>query len=135
MDNAFSRLASRRWPFWHIVLLVLLPVLVHLPELIGPFLPGRTTSDPLSVLSVATTTRRDWLEGGLLPGLPGWIDGCAGVIVQALGHLVASDWRQGIVPWWNPYSGVGMPLAGEYQPAAFFSPLCCCWDCPVVCCS
>lgn len=24
------------------------------------------------------------------------------------------------MPWWNPYSGVGLPLAGEYQPAAFF---------------
>ncbi|GAN68746.1 glycosyltransferase family protein [Acetobacter orleanensis] len=122
MDIAFSRPALRRWPLWHVALLVLLPVLVHLPELIGPFLPGHITSDPLSILSVATTTRRDWLEGGLLPGLPGWIDGCAGVIVQALGHLVASDWRQGILPWWNPYSGVGMPLAGEYQPAAFFFP-------------
>ncbi|KXV15456.1 hypothetical protein AD933_08810 [Acetobacter malorum] len=122
MDIAFSRPASRRWPLWHVALLVLLPVLVHLPELIGPALFGQMTSDPLSVLSVATTTRRDWLEGGLLPGLPGWIDGCAGVIVQALGHLVASDWRQGILPWWNPYSGVGMPLAGEYQPAAFFLP-------------
>nr|WP_231888419.1 hypothetical protein [Acetobacter malorum] len=122
MDIAFSRPALRRWPLWHVALLVLLPVLVHLPELIGPALFGQMTSDPFSVLSVATTTRRDWLDGGLLPGLPGWIDGCAGVIVQALGHLVASDWRQGILPWWNPYSGVGMPLAGEYQPAAFFLP-------------
>lgn len=122
MDMPFSRPALRHWPRWHVALLVLLPVLVHLPELVGPALFGQMTSDPLSVLSVATTTRRDWLEGGLLPGLPGWIDGCAGVIVQALGHLVASDWRQGVLPWWNPYSGVGMPLAGEYQPAAFFLP-------------
>ena len=122
METAFSRPASRRWPLWHVALLVLLPVVIHLPELLGPALLGQMTSDPLSVLSVATTTRRDWLAGGLLPGLPGWIDGCAGVIVQALGHLVASDWRQGILPWWNPYSGVGMPLAGEYQPAAFFLP-------------
>lgn len=122
MDTAFSRPFPRCWPLWHIMLLVLLPVLIHLPELVGPALFGQMTSDPLSVLSVATTSRRDWLEGGLLPGLPGWIDGCAGVIVQALGHLVASDWRQGILPWWNPYSGVGMPLAGEYQPAAFFLP-------------
>lgn len=122
MKIALTRRTWHGWPLWHVALLVLLPVLVHLPELAGPFLPGHITSDPKSALSVATTTRRDWLEGGLLPGLPGWIDGCAGVIVQAVGHLVASDWRQGVLPWWNPYSGVGMPLAGEYQPAAFFLP-------------
>ncbi|WP_246856560.1 hypothetical protein [Acetobacter vaccinii] len=111
-----------RWPLWHCVLLVALPLCVHLPELLGPLLPGHLTSDPRSILSVATTTRRNWLEGGLLPGLPGWVDGCAGVIVQALGRLVARDWMHGILPTWNPYDGVGMPLAGEYQPAAFFMP-------------
>ncbi len=123
---AFSFSARHRfcahWPVWHVVVLVLLPVLVHLPELLGPALWGGATSDPISVLSAGTQTRRNWLEGGILPGLPGWIDGCAGVIVQALGYLAAADWRHGILPWWNPYSGVGMPLAGEYQPGAFFLP-------------
>ena len=28
----------------------------------------------------------------------------------------------GIIPWWNPYSGIGLPLAGEMQPNAFFLP-------------
>ncbi len=26
------------------------------------------------------------------------------------------------MPWWNPYSGIGMPLAAEMQPAALFLP-------------
>ncbi len=59
---------------------------------------------------------------GLLDGQPGWLDGNAGVKTQALGFLVADDWLRGIVPWWNPYSGVGMPLAGQMQPAGFFLP-------------
>ena len=33
-----------------------------------------------------------------------------------------SDWLHGGVPWWNPYSGVGMPLAAEMQTSAFFFP-------------
>ena len=97
--------------------LLLLPVLVHLPDLLGLL-----SSDPLPILSQLALHPRGWLDGGLLPGLPGWIDGHAGVTVQALGRLVARDWWHGIVPWWNPYSGVGTPLAGEFQPAAFFLP-------------
>ena len=58
----------------------------------------------------------------LIPGNPGWIDGNAGVTTEALGHLAADDWLHGIVPWWNPYSGVGMPLAAEMQPSALFLP-------------
>ncbi len=58
---------------------------------------------------------------GVLPG-DAFIDGNAGVTTQALGVLAARDWLHGIVPWWNPYSGIGLPLAGEMQPAAFFLP-------------
>lgn len=116
------RWSRLHWPCWHVAVLILLPVLVHLPELLGPLWKGGPTSDPKTVLSVATGVRRNWLEGGLLPGLPGWIDGSAGVMVQALGRLVVRDWVHGVVPWWNPYNGVGMPLAGEYQPGAFFLP-------------
>ena len=43
-----------------------------------------------------------------------------GFTTQALGYRAALDWLHGIVPWWNYYSGVGLPLAAEYQPAAFF---------------
>ena len=97
---------------WLLALLAL-PLLIHLPEA-----SGLVSSDPLPLLSGLAGASRP----GLLPGYPGWIDGNAGVTTQALGRLVARDWFAGIVPWWNPYSGVGTPLAGEYQPAAFFLP-------------
>ena len=54
-----------------------------------------------------------------LPGAP-IIDPNAGFVTQSLGHVVASDWLHGHVPWWNPYEGIGSPLAGEMQSAAFF---------------
>jgi hypothetical protein len=101
-------------PIW---LLVAMPFLLHLPDLAGVL-----SSNPLPILSGMAIHQHDWLGGAVIPGLPGWIDGNAGVTVQALGKLVARDWLHGVVPWWNPYSGVGMPLAGEYQPAAFFLP-------------
>ena len=41
---------------------------------------------------------------------------------QALGHLAALDWTHLRVPWWNPYEGTGMPLAGEMQSGALFPP-------------
>ena len=96
------------------LLLVLgLPVFIHLPEL-----TGLIWSDPLLLMSGLGVD----VPSALLPGQPGWIDGNAGVTTEALGRLVARDWMHGIVPWWNPYSGIGVPLAGEYQPAAFFLP-------------
>lgn len=97
-----------------LLLLLAMPVLMHLAEL-----AGLISSDPLLLVSGLGV---DVPGGVLLPGQPGWIDGNAGVTVQALGRLVARDWAHGLVPWWNPYSGVGVPLAGEYQPAAFFLP-------------
>ncbi len=97
--------------------LVALPLLIRLPDILGIL-----TSDPLPILSGLATRSTNWLDGAILPGSPGWNDGNAGVTVQALGHLAARDWWHGIVPWWNPYSGLGVPLAGEYQPAAFFLP-------------
>nr|WP_148039478.1 YfhO family protein [Acidithiobacillus sulfuriphilus] len=57
----------------------------------------------------------------MLPGLP-YIDPNVGFTSQALGHLAAEDWLHGAIPWWNPYSGIGLPLAGEMQPNAFFLP-------------
>ncbi|MHB1710642.1 MAG: hypothetical protein ACYCV7_04465, partial [Acidimicrobiales bacterium] len=56
---------------------------------------------------------------GLLPGLPS-IDPDAGYTAQALGHLAAMDWLHGHIPWWNPFEGIGAPLAGEMQSGAFF---------------
>ena len=60
-------------------------------------------------------------SSGWLTGYP-HIDGDIAYTTQALGHLAAVDWLRGVVPWWNPYSGIGLPLAGEYQPAALFPP-------------
>jgi len=94
--------------------LLLVPIAIHWPDL-----TGWLSENPLYLEAGLT---RDWRPNGVLPGQPGWIDGNAGVTLQALGHLVAHDWKTGIIPWWNPYSGLGMPLAGEMQPAAFFLP-------------
>ncbi len=96
------------------LILALLPVAIHWPEL-----TGWLSSNPIYLTAGLT---RDWHPNGIIPSWPGWIDGNAGATLQALGRLVARDWLHGIVPWWNPYSGVGMPLAGEMQPAAFFLP-------------
>ena len=59
--------------------------------------------------------------GPLPAGLP-FLDPNVGFTSEALGRLAARDWLHGIVPWWNPYTGIGMPLAGELQPGAFFLP-------------
>ncbi len=81
------------------------PVLVHL-----------VTTNPLVLNAALTPPTSGWL-----PGLP-YIDGNAGFTMQALGHLAALDWLHGHIPWWNPYEGVGSPLAGEMQSGAFFPP-------------
>jgi hypothetical protein len=56
---------------------------------------------------------------GILAGLPS-ADPNSGITAQALGHLAAEDWLHGHVPWWNPFEGLGAPLAGEMQSAALF---------------
>ena len=58
---------------------------------------------------------------GLLVGTP-MIDPSNGQASQALGHLAALDWTHLRLPWWNPYEGTGMPLAGEMQAGALFPP-------------
>lgn len=58
----------------------------------------------------------------LMPGLPGFLDFNAGWTTQALGSLSAHQWLAGHIPWWNPYSGVGLPLAAEMQSSALFLP-------------
>ncbi len=96
-----------RWP----ALLLLLPILVH-----APALTGFVQSDPSLFLSGLQHASPDFHYG-----VP-FIDGNAGRTLQALGSLVAHDWLHGILPWWNPYSGAGMPLAACMQPGAFFLP-------------
>ena len=85
------------------VLLANFPVIFHL-----------VTANPLNIDAYLTPP-----SGGTLPGLP-YIDPNAGYTTQALGHLAAVDWIHGHVPWWNPFEGLGAPLAGEMQSGAFF---------------
>jgi len=99
-----------RHPALPLILVVVLPLVLQLPLLLS----GRST-DPI------------WFVSGLTQGshlLPSWpfIDPNVGFTSEALGRLAAWDWVHGIVPWWNPYTGIGMPLAGELQPGAFFLP-------------
>lgn len=103
-------LSGRSMPW---IILILVPLAVHWPEL-----SSWLSANPLYFLSGLTTRPLNQV----LPGYPGWIDGNAGVTTQALGRLVVRDWSHGIVPWWNPYSGIGLPLAAEMQPSAFFLP-------------
>jgi hypothetical protein len=91
--------------------LVLLPVVMIWPVAFG------LSQDPMG------------LGLGLLTGgYPGWLPGTTnldlnvGATTQALGHLAAEQWLSGEVPWWNPYNGLGMPLAGEMQASALFLP-------------
>jgi hypothetical protein len=106
-----KRILSRhRWP---LVALFVLPVLANAPALSGLF-----NNDPtLQIISLGTG-----LRSGLIGGVMSWLDPSVGYITQPDGHLVVSDWLHGIVPWWNPYSGLGMPLAAEMQTSAFFLP-------------
>jgi hypothetical protein len=103
-------LARRAGPW---AVLALVPFAAHLPlAALG------VTADPIYYVGGLTAG----LPRGLLPGLPGWADPSSGFTTEALGGLAAHDWLHGILPWWNPYSGVGLPLAAEMQPSAFFLP-------------
>ncbi len=94
---------------------VLLPILVHLAVL-SPWL----SADPILWWSGLAFDAPG--HDLLVPGNPGWADGNAGVTTEALGHLAASEWLRGKVPWWNPYGGIGLPLAAEMQNSALFLP-------------
>src|SRR5664279_3933339 len=85
------------------VLAANLPVLLHV-----------VTTNPLVINAYLTPP-----TSGRLPGLP-YIDPNAGYTTQALGHLAALDWLHEHVPWWDPFEGIGAPLAGEMQSGAFF---------------
>lgn len=87
----------------------MIPFLSRFPELVG-----LVNSDPAILYSGLATE----LGKSILPGLA-YADPNVGFTSQALGHLAAIDWLHGKVPWWNPYEGVGAPLAGEMQSAAF----------------
>lgn len=96
------------------VLLGALPVLAHLPAV-----TGWIRYDP--IYAVSGLTRGTWTTNGVLPGMP-WTDPNAGVTTEALGGFAAHEWLAGRVPWWNPYSGAGLPLVAEGQTPALFLP-------------
>jgi hypothetical protein len=102
---------ARRVGVWAVLALV--PFAAHLP--LAAF---GLSADPIYFLSGLA----EGAPNSILPGLPGILDPNAGFTTEALGGLAAHDWLRGVVPWWNPYSGVGLPLAAEMQPAAFFLP-------------
>ncbi|WP_020069849.1 glycosyltransferase family protein [Paraburkholderia caledonica] len=94
------------------LLLIALPIVAALPGLIGLY-----HANPMLYLGAVARNYRP----GLTPGFP-YLDPNNAFTAQALGYRAALDWIGGIVPWWNYFSGVGLPLAAEYQPAVFFPP-------------
>jgi hypothetical protein len=92
-----------------IVLIAIIPFAIAAPELLH-ILNG----DPVLALGDIAKT----LIAGPISGYA-YIDPNVGFTTQALGHLDALDLLRGIMPWWNPYSGIGLPLAGELQNAPF----------------
>ena len=95
-----------------VLVVVLLPLLVNLPALLGWL-----SADPLHFVSGVPSL----FGKQLLRGWP-WIDPNVGYTAQALGKLAADEWLSGKIPWWNYYSGVGLPLAAEMQPGALLLP-------------
>ena len=93
------------------LLLIALPIMLAWPVLFG------MSQNPMNVTSGLLLSAR----AGWLPGL-GFTDLNVGIMTQAIGHLAAEQWLSGQVPWWNPYTGIGMPLAGEMQASALFLP-------------
>jgi hypothetical protein len=94
------------------LVILALVLLANLPALAG--LVDVSPLGPIGITSLA-------VHKSVLPGQ--WFtDPNIGWTAQALGHLAAEDWLHGIVPWWNPYEGLGAPLAAGMQSAAFFPP-------------
>src|SRR5271168_4845166 len=104
----------RSWRLWAPALLFVLavPLLAHLPEIFG-WVSCNPLSGAPGLLAAAPRF--------LLPGAC-TIDGNVGGTLQALGGAAANAWLHFHLPWWNPYAGLGLPLAAEAQPAAFFLP-------------
>ncbi len=104
----FQQLVERRAQY--VLLVMFFPIVLNI-AVVGGFL----NADPMLLYSGLSIDTRP----GILPGLP-VIDPSAGFSTDALGYRAALDLLQGHIPWWNPYSGVGLPFAGEMIPAALF---------------
>ncbi len=117
--NYGRRIAGRKWhvasftaAWWPVAFVLALPVIVHLPELLGLL-----SCNPLLITSGLHAPGVSGLFGGSC-----FIDGNAGMTVQALGGQAAAQWLSGSIPWWNHFSGAGLPLASEMQSTAMFLP-------------
>ncbi len=111
MPSALRRHSLRR----HAPLLAVLlaPFLVRLP-----FWALGVSLSPFWVAAQLNEAGRPFI----LAGLPGFIDIETGWTTQALGIQAARQWLSGQIPWWDPFSGVGLPLAAEMQSSALFLP-------------
>ena len=95
-----------------IVLLLLMPILIKAPLLLGALQADTMAS--YSGLQINT-------RPGPLTSYP-TIDPNVGFTSQALGRHAALELLAGRMPWWNTYEGVGVPLAGNMQSASLFPP-------------
>lgn len=101
--------SSHLWPVIVVIASVLAGNALYLLHIYNP--------DPINFLSGLGTVTHPGVFAGSTA-----VDPNIGFTAQALGHLSAVDWLHGHVPWWNPFEGLGSPLAGEMQSAAFFPP-------------
>ena len=92
--------------------LAVLPCILHVPQLIGWI-----SCNPVFFVSGL----RDFPWHRYTDGAC-FLDGNAGGTIQALGREAARQWLNGSVPWWNHYSGAGLPLASIMQSSALFFP-------------
>jgi hypothetical protein len=110
LSNPLWRIQRTDWI--PLLLIAFFPILAAMPGLIGLY-----HADPMLYIGAVA---KSYTPGPSL-GMP-YADPNNGYTTQALGYRAALDWLHGIVPWWNYFSGVGLPLAAEYQPAVFFPP-------------
>ena len=109
--------ADRAWgwakahPEWAAFLLILAVVLIAN----GLYLLGLFDPNPLAARS-ALAIRAHNLLGASQPT----IDPNNGYTSQALGYRAMNDLLHLHLPWWNPYEGLGAPLAGGMQSASLF---------------
>lgn len=94
------------------LIICLLPALAYVPALVL-----RLSLNPMNFGSGLLSHAHQ----GVTLGGP-WLDPNASFTIQALGRLSADDWLHGRVPWWNPYTAAGIPLAGEMQTVSLFLP-------------
>ncbi len=102
--ETFTKMA--RSPITVIVLVVLVANAVYVL--------GLANSDPISWTAGIAHSACGFVCGHTSADLN------VGTITQPLAHRAAIDLVHGHWPWWNPFEGLGQPLAGEMQSGALF---------------